>query len=801
MTTLENKEHTPMMQQYLRIKNDYPHQLLFYRMGDFYELFFDDAKKASDLLDITLTARGQSAGSPIPMAGVPYHAADGYIAKLVALGEIIAICEQIGDPNTSKGPVERQVVRIITPGTLTDEALLDERQDNLIIAIHNCDLHYGIACLDLSSGRFHISDISTEEVLQHEIERLKPAEILICETVIPPTFLKKFKALRKIPAKSFDVKFSAEYLTNHFQNKNYILKKDSVPSDLCVGAAGALLQYVKETQKVELPHIHTLTIENTHENIQIDLHTRRNLELTQNLMGTRENTLLSVLDTTQTPMGSRLLARWIHQPLLDRDILNQRLNAIQTLLSNQDYINIQNALKAIPDIERILSRIALLSARPQDLTRLRRALQNLPLLKSSLNAISDPLISKLLEQLQTFPELRDILERAIVETPAATIREGDVIAAGFDKELDDIRNLTDNAEDFLIKLEHSERKKTQLSTLKVGYNRISGYYIEISRAQAELAPKHYLRRQTLKNVERYITPELKEFEDKILSSRERALAREKFLYESLMIQIQRSLISLQTTAQTIAILDVLGCFAERAETLNWHKPQLLNTTELQIRSGRHPVVEQTLNMPFIPNDIDLRQDRRMLMITGPNMGGKSTYMRQTALIVLLAHIGCFVPATEAKIGLFDKIFTRIGAQDDLSSGRSTFMVEMTETSNILRYATPQSLVLMDEIGRGTSTFDGLSLAWAIALHLATEIKAYTLFSTHYFEMVQLPSLFPEIVNVHLDAVEYGDTLVFLYNVQEGAANRSYGIQVAKLAGVPDSVLKRAKEKLLELEAL
>lgn len=791
-------EHTPMIQQYLRIKKEHPHHLLFYRMGDFYELFFEDAKKISSLLGITLTTRGQSAGQPIPMAGVPYHAADSYLAKLVKLGETIAICEQIGDPNTTKGPMERRVIRILTPGTLTEEALLDESQDNLIMAIHVENSIFGIAYLDVTSGRFCISQITTQDELLHELERTRPVEVLISEMFPKLPFLNKIGHLQVCPKEVFQTNTAIKVITSHFQVSTLnALGCESLT--IAITAAGSLLQYVKEMQQNELPHIYQLLIESNTENIQIDAHTRRNLELTSNLQGGRENTLLSVLDTTITPMGTRLLARWLHNPLLSRTTLNARLDAVSLFCKTQAYVKLREILKPIPDIERILTRIALLSAKPQDLTRLKQALKCLPPLKTALLPLAHPYIASLTAELKTFPELCTLLETAIAENPSNFIREGGVIAKGYDAELDELRNLSEHVEEFLLKLENEERQKTGLSTLKVGFNRIHGYYIEISRGQASSAPQHYSRRQTLKNAERYITPELKKFEDKILSSRERALAKEKELYEALLLKIQESLLALQATAQIIATLDVLSCLSERADTLQWHRPELIDTTELTIQGGRHPVVEKTLRTPFIPNDLHLHPTRRLLIITGPNMGGKSTYMRQTALIVLLAHIGSFVPARQAKIGRFDKIFTRIGAQDDLGGGRSTFMVEMTEAANILRNATPKSLVLIDEIGRGTSTFDGLSLAFAIASYLVTEVQAFTLFSTHYFEMVQLPDLFPEAVNVHLDAVEFGESLVFLYTVQEGPANRSYGIQVAQLAGIPTPVIEMAKQKLKELE--
>lgn len=792
--------HTPMIQQYLHIKHQYANHLLFYRMGDFYELFFEDAKKIAKLLGITLTSRGHSKGQPIPMAGVPYHAVDGYLAKLIRLGETIAICEQIGDPNTQKGPMERKVVRILTPGTLTDESLLDSSQDNPIMAIHFENVQFGFAYLDLASGRFHVQEVSSMEQCMHELERIKPAEILINETIQALSVFSKFTHIHHLPVENFILQKAERIILDHFKVSTLrVLGCESLTT--AISAAGALLHYVKSTQQSELPHIQKLMIEQNSDNLSLDMRTRRHLELTQNLQGTREHTLISILDATMTPMGARLLTRWIHKPLLSRSLLNARLDAISALLKHQLYVNLQAAIKPIYDIERIVTRIALSSAKPQDLVRLRQSLPHLSTVKSFLDTNPNPLLSELSAQLHLFPSLISLLNAALFENPPNHLRDGGVIAEGFDKELDELRHLSAHTQDFLLNLETEQRQKTGLSSLKVGFNQIHGYYIELSRGQAALAPKDYQRRQTLKNAERYITPALKDFEDKVLSSRERALTKEKYLYEQLMRQIQDFLLPLQSSASALANLDVLACFAERAETLQWCKPTLLDSMELSIHGGRHPVVEQALQTPFIPNHLNLHENRRMLIITGPNMGGKSTYMRQTALIVLLAHIGSFVPAQTASIGAFDSIFTRIGAQDDLSGGCSTFMVEMTETAHILRYATPKSLVLMDEIGRGTSTFDGLSLAWAIALHLATKVKACTLFATHYFEMTDLPTSVPTIANVHLDAIEFENNLVFLYSVAEGPANRSYGIQVAQLAGVPPSVLDVAKQKLLELESV
>jgi DNA mismatch repair protein MutS len=782
-------QHTPMMQQYLKIKAEHADKLLFYRMGDFYELFFDDARKAAKLLDLTLTKRGQANGEPIAMAGVPYHAAESYLAKLVRQGESIAICEQMGDPATSKGPVERQVVRIVTPGTVTDEALLNERQDNLLIAIYPQQNQFGIASLDISGGRFALMQLNSLEALQSELVRLKPVEILISEDK-PIASLKHMNGIRRRPPWEFSLDVAQRLLTQHFQAKDLSgFGCDDVP--LAVIAAGALMHYARETQRAALPHLRQLRVERREETLILDAATRRNLEIDNNLQGGQEHSLLSILDKTTTAMGSRLLRRWLNRPLRKKEVLLQRQERIQLFLQNQRYHKLQELLREIGDIERILARVALKSARPRDLVQLRRAVEIFPQLRDS--------IPEFAEKITLFPELSNLLKCAVIENPPMIIRDGGVIADGYHKELDELRQLSENAGQYLIDLETRERQRTNIATLKVGYNRVHGYYIEISQAQSKNAPIEYQRRQTLKNAERYITPELKQYEDKVLSARSKSLTLEKFLYDELLEIILNDLSSLQDTAAVIAALDVLTNFAERAETLKWSCPVLTDQPGLMIKAGRHPVIEQVSENPFVPNNILLSPERRMLIITGPNMGGKSTYMRQTALITLLAHIGSFVPAQQAVIGNIDRIFTRIGAADDLASGRSTFMVEMTETANILHNATENSLVLMDEIGRGTSTFDGLSLAWSCAAYLAQYLKAYTLFATHYFELTHLPEQFAGIVNVHLDAVEHGDHIVFLHAVQEGPASQSYGLQVAQLAGIPKTVIDRAKQKLVELE--
>ncbi|MCD6039584.1 MAG: mutS [Gammaproteobacteria bacterium] len=789
------KQHTPMMQQYLRIKADYPDTLLFYRMGDFYELFYEDAEKVARLLDITLTARGQSSGKPIPMAGVPYHAAESYMAKLLRQGLSIAICEQIGDPKTSVGPVERQVMRVLTPGTVSDAAFLEENQDNLLAALHAEEERFGIATLDMSSGRFNLLEVHGQDALQSELARLKPAELLVSEEL---ELLFTPSGVQRRPPWEFEIETALRLLTEQMQTQD-LAGFGCREMGVALAAAGCLLQYAKATQRGQLSHLRAIHVEQRDESVILDAATRRNLELVYNLSGGQENTLASVFDHTATAMGSRLLKRWLQRPLRKRKVLCARQQSIATLLTDRRYLGLHEALRRVGDVERIGARIALKTARPRDLMELRQTLGVLPGLQQQLKKCVSPLLAELAKKINEYPELTTLLVKAIVENPPVTIREGGVIAQGYDAELDELLALSENAGAFLMEMEEREKNRTGLSTLKVGYNRVHGFYIEISRLQAAQAPSEYIRRQTLKNVERFITPELKAYEDKALSSRDNALAREKILYEALLEKLTESLSVLQGSAEGLAELDVLTNLAERADSLDLCCPELTHESEIIITAGRHPVVESVSSHPFVPNDVVLADPQRMLLITGPNMGGKSTYMRQIALIVLLAHIGSFVPARAARIGLVDRIFTRIGAADDLASGRSTFMVEMTETAAILHNATVHSLVLMDEIGRGTSTFDGLSLAFACAEHLANKIKAYTLFATHYFELTTLAETIPFVKNVHFNATEQGEKIIFLHTVNAGAANQSYGIQVAQLAGMPREVIQVAKQKLYQLE--
>lgn len=788
------------MQQYLKLKAENPEILLFYRMGDFYELFYDDAKRASQLLDISLTKRGSSAGEPIPMAGVPFHAVEGYLAKLVQLGESVAICEQIGDPATSKGPVERKVVRIVTPGTVTDEALLSERLDNLIAAIYHHNGKFGYATLDVTSGRFQLTEPETEEAMMAELQRTAPRELLFPEDFEPVHLMSNRNGNRRRPVWEFELDTAKQQLNQQFGTRDLVgFGVEHAPLGLC--AAGCLIQYVKDTQRTALPHIRSLTFDRQDHSVILDAATRRNLEITQNLAGGTDNTLAAVLDHCSTPMGSRMLKRWLHQPMRCIDTLNNRLDAIGEIKDQGLFTDLQPTLKQIGDIERILARLALRSARPRDMARLRHAMQQLPELESLTASLTHPYLVKLAQYAAPIDEVCELLERAIKENPPVVIRDGGVIAEGYNEELDEWRKLADGATEYLEKLEADERERHGIDTLKVGYNAVHGFFIQVSRGQSHLVPPHYVRRQTLKNAERYIIPELKEHEDKVLNSKSKALALEKKLWEELFDLLMPHLEQMQNLASAVSQMDVLQNLAERADSLDYCRPTLVKDAGIHIQAGRHPVVEQVTSDPFIANPIELSPSRKMLIITGPNMGGKSTYMRQTALIALMAHIGSYVPAESAQIGSLDRIFTRIGASDDLASGRSTFMVEMTETANILHNATKNSLVLMDEIGRGTSTYDGLSLAWASAEWLATQIGAMTLFATHYFELTELPNLLPNLANVHLDAVEHGDSIAFMHAVQEGAASKSYGLAVAGLAGVPKTVIKNARTKLSQLEQL
>ena len=791
---------TPSMRHYLRIKSEHPDTLLFYHMGDFYELFFDDAKKAAKLLDLTLTTRNQTSADPIPMAGVPVHSVQSYLAKLVNMGESVVICDQVGDPKASRGPVERKVVRVLTPGTLVEDDLLNETRDNLLTALHVIGRTAGVASIELSTGRFVVKEIeSNGEELQSEIHRLQPAEILMREDATLPF---EARGVQKRPPWSFEPKTCRLLLCEQLEVQNLIgFGCEEMTAGVC--AAGALLQYLKETQKSLLPHLKTLSVEHSGDYLYLDAVSRSCLEIDRPMAGAagdESNTLISIHDHAATAMGARCLRRWFAQPLRNRGVLQQRHEMIGELLAQADLRGLRDSLKRCSDAERILSRLALDNARPRDFVGLRETLRLVPGIKTLLAPLDCELARALDGKLNPFPEIVEQLDRAVIDAPPATIREGGVIKDGYDAELDELRTISKGADRFLLELEQRERTRTRNSNLKVGYNRVHGYFIEIPKARAQDVPDDYRRTQTLKNAERFTTAELKEYEQKVLTARERALAKEKQLYQALNADLRPHLAPMQTCARSLATLDVLATLALCAKRYRYNRPVLSDKPGIRITAGRHPVVERIPDAEFVPNDLVLDDERRMLIITGPNMGGKSTYMRQAAHVVLLAHVGAYVPAEKAVIGPIDRIFTRIGASDDIASGRSTFMVEMTEAANILNNAGENSLVLMDEIGRGTSTFDGLSLAWACASQLAAVNRSFTLFATHYFELTALADEQATVHNVHIDAIEHKEKIVFLHQVKEGAASRSFGIQVARLAGIPNEVVGRAQEKLELLES-
>ncbi len=804
-----------MMQQFLRLKAEAGPLLLLYRMGDFYEMFYDDAVRGARLLNLTLTRRGSSNGSPIPMAGVPVHAAEQYLAKLVAAGVSVAICEQIGDPATSKGPVDRKIVRIVTPGTLTDEALLPAKADRCVAAVFiprkgSKTARAGVAWLNLASGEFKISECAPD-ALDSELHRIDPAEIIVADdadlnvTVHCPT--------TRVPPWHFEAEQANAHLLAHFKTQSLSgFDVDDLPTAVC--AAGALLRYASRAQSQALSHIQSLTADRASQYVLMDPSTRRNLELTRTLSGEEAPTLFSILDTCCTPMGSRLLRRWLHHPLRDNALVLGRQQAIGCLIGARDQRSellhaipllqiLRDRLNRLPDIERIATRIALLSVRPRELASLRDALQALPDIQHQVQLADrdahSPRLSEI-AHLITPPEgLQELLTRAIATEPSAMVRDGGAIAPGYDAALDELRAISTDNGTFLLQLEARERERTGIATLRVEFNRVHGFFIEVGRAQADKVPADYRRRQTLKNAERYITPELKSWEDKVLSAQDRSLAREKWLFDQLLEQLAPKVNALAACAAACAELDTLVALAHHAQHHDWVAPALDARPGIEIEAGRHPVVERSIER-FTPNSCSLSAQRALLVITGPNMGGKSTYMRQVALIALLARTGSFVPARSARIGPLDRIFTRIGAADDLAGGRSTFMMEMTEAAAILAASTANSLVLMDEIGRGTSTYDGLALAWSIALRLLTHNRAMTLFATHYFELTRMPNEQPTSANVHLAAAESPAGIVFLHEVKDGPASRSYGIQVAQRAGIPAAVIRHATRELERLES-
>lgn len=791
--------HTPMMQQYIRLKMQHPDTLVFYRMGDFYELFFEDAEYASRLLDITLTTRGASGGQPIKMAGVPFHALEPYLAKLVKLGESAVIAEQVGEPGQTKGPMERAVARIVTPGTLTDASLLDDRADAPLLAVQLNRGVLGMAWLNLANGDFRIVETDPEVLVSH-LERLRPAEALIPDSLKLPLLESRVPAIRRLADWQFDAKTAQQLFTTHFGTHD-LAGFGAEGLNVALAAAAALFEYARSTQRQALAHITTLRVERDGDYLRMDAHTRRNLEISETLRGEPSPTLLSLLDFTGTSMGSRWLRHTLHHPLASRHACRERHQTVATLLGDSGdgpLHAVSDALKPIADIERIATRIALRSVRPRELASLRESLAALEALRAPLPPDSGSLLADLHQSLATPADMHQLLSAAVAEEPGAQVRDGGVIARGYDAELDELRDIQNNCGEFLIALEARERERTGIANLKVEFNRVHGFYIEVTHANVDKVPDDYRRRQTMKNAERYITPELKTFEDKALSAQERALAREKALYEELVERLAPEVPRLQAIAHAVALLDGLNAFALVAARHDYRMPELVDEPLIEIVGGRHPVVERQVDN-FISNDARLSPTRRMLLVTGPNMGGKSTYMRQVALIVLLAHCGAFVPATSCRIGPVDAIFTRIGASDDLASGRSTFMVEMTEAAAILNNASERSLVLMDEIGRGTSTFDGMALAYSIAKQLLDKNRSYALFSTHYFELTRLGLEYPECANVHLGAVEHGHSIVFLHAVQDGPASQSYGIEVAALAGIPPAVVRDAKRRLRALE--
>jgi DNA mismatch repair protein MutS len=788
-----------MMRQYLTIKQEYPDILLFYRMGDFYELFFDDAKNAAEWLGITLTQRGKANGAPIPMAGVPFHAVDNYLARLVKQGKSVAICEQIGDPALAKGPVERKVVRVITPGTLSEEALLDEHSENLLAAVYfdKKSKIFGIAWMDLAAGSFYCNELSSQELLWAEIARLKPAEIL-AEEELANDLRKDSYTTKSLESWQFDYHQNYQDLCQHFKMENL----DGFgcgglnPS---IAAAGSILSYAKLTQQSDLRHISKLSLFKAQDILHLNRFTRKHLEITENLYGQTDTSLFEVVNFCKTAMGTRKLKAWLHAPLVDSNLINQRLDTVEAILDNVDLADIQQSLIPIRDMQRILTRISLATARPRDLTGLRESLRAIPLVKSLLSQSGSELLIEFCELIKVHEDTCELLLNSVQENPPVVLRDGNVIAEGYHAELDTLRALSTDASSLLDTMELEEKQKTGISSLKMGFNRVHGFYIEISKAQSESAPVHYVRRQTLKNAERFITPELKQIEDKVLSAKTKALALEKSLYSELIGKLQQVVSKIQPTANQLATLDVFQSFAFAAQRFEYTRPNFVKQPIIELIRARHPVVETHQESAFIANDVHLTKQQKTAIITGPNMGGKSTYMRMTAVIALLAHCGCFVPAAKASMCSLDSIYTRIGASDDLAGGRSTFMVEMSETANILNNASDKSLVLLDEIGRGTSTYDGLAIAYATLDELTNGASPFTLFATHYFELTEMSKSNDKVVNLHFGAIQHGDQLILDHQIHQGPTSKSYGIHVAKLAGVPDKVVERASKYQILLE--
>ena len=797
--TAATAQHTPMITQYLAIKADHPNDLLFYRMGDFYELFFDDAKVAAKILGITLTARGKNQGQSIPMAGVPFHAAEGYLAKLVTHGYRIAVCEQFGDPK-AKGPMERKVARIVTPGTLVDEALMSD-QAHYLGAICQYKNTWGYARLEVSTGQFIIFETQNLQEFWPEVQKQGFRECLLPETMQAPAFL-PHHLLRPTPAWHFEPKSAKAQLTKHFKTQ-HLQAFGCDDHQAGLGAAAAVLDYAQKMNNASLEHIQKIEVHQQHEFLTLDAATLANLEIFQSLNTEQNTSLIHLLDKTKTPMGKRLLKEWMSNPLRNQALIEQRQQQVLALLQEYVFENLETHLDYFFDIERIATRLFLGNAKPRDLTRLASSLQHWPDTLQSIGSLVP--LQTLIKNFDPLTEEVRLIQTAIEAEPPTHLRDGKVIRYGFDETLDELRNLEHNASNFLIEFEQQEKEQTGIAHLRVKYNRVHGYFIELNKNLADQVPSHYQRRQTLKAAERYTTPELKAFEDKILGAKSKALLREQALFEQIIERLKPSVEAIQRNAQIIASLDVFYAFAKCADLYHWQLPKFCQTPGLDIVEGRHPIVEAKADQPFTPNDIQLEQHEtaekpRMLLITGPNMGGKSTYMRQTALIVYLAHLGCFVPASHATLSIFDRIFTRIGASDNLAAGQSTFMVEMTEAAQIVNHATPNSLVIMDEIGRGTSTFDGLSLAYAIAEQLVANNQSLTLFATHYFELTELPKTHAKMANVHFEAQEHHHQVVFLHKIKPGPANKSYGLAVAALAGIPQFIIKKAQHILNQLES-
>jgi DNA mismatch repair protein MutS len=778
--------HTPMMQQYLKIKSDYPDMLLLYRMGDFYELFFDDAKKAARLLHLTLTQRGQSGGHPIPMAGIPHHTLDNYLEKLLRIGESAVICEQVGDPQTGKGPMQREVTRIITPGTITDDHLLDAKKDQILLALMKTSQHYHMAWVDVTNASCHALNLNDIDNVQAELLKLQPQEILIPEQLVIQT---QFICSKK-PQTYFNPKVAEKYL----MDKNHPFTSQSFE------VIGGLFQYLEETYRKNIPQISQFKQEHTEQFLQLDANTQIHLELIKNQQNTQEFTLAQLLDSTQTAPGSRLLKRWLVKPIRHQKLLQLRQEAIDHLLKI-GFSALREQLKQFYDIERIATRVYLKNTKPRELIQLKDSLKTIPFILNILEHAQCPiLLQECMDKLQPNPELLNFIERAIVNEPPVWLKDGGVIAPGFDQELDELRSIHQHAHEHLLNIELQAQISSGLNNLRLGFNKIQGYYFEVPRSQSEHLPAHFHRKQTLKNIERFVTEELSQFESKLLTAEAKALQKEKHLFDEILNHISLYIPQLRSMAQSLAEIDVLACLAERAHQFQWVKPELVQKPGIHIQQGKHPIVAAHSPNRFIPNDLNLEPTSHHLwLITGPNMGGKSTFMRQNALIVLLAHIGSFVPAESAIIGPVDQIFTRIGANDQLAKGQSTFMVEMTEMAHILKHATQESLVLIDEIGRGTSTHDGIALAHACAVHLAKNLKSYTLFSTHYFELTELPELYPMIKNVHMHVVTTDQDIVFLYQLKDGAIHESYGLEVAARAGLPQEILVEAERRLKELQ--